>query len=134
MKTTIKQRAISSISFCSVGIPRKELVYSILKLNGTLKIGDWEQFDLDFNSKWRGYYSVSFQEWEEQGLITRQKGIYKATELGKAYAHNPKILKELNEIKRRHREQRYELFCQFRDLRTKYNNLVNQLDKVIINA
>lgn len=144
MKTTIKQKAISLISFGNLGIPRRELVYYILKQNGRLRLGDSEQFEKEFNTKWRGYYSDAFQQWEREGLIKRQKGIYKATELGKAYTHNPKIMGELNKMKSKEFQKRREILERLWEAEDKYRNLledrrecddiINQLSKLLINS
>lgn len=134
MKTTIKQKAIKFIGGDSKGNKRTDVVYYILVNNGRLKVGDYERFLTDYNSKWRGYYSVAFQQWEQEGLITRQKGIYKATELGKAYANNPKVMREINNIRETERKNKRHILKEFRELQWRYNNLISQLDRIIINA
>ena len=134
MKTTIKQKAIKFIGGDSKGNKRTDIVYYILVNNGRLKVGDYERFLTDYNTKWRGYYSDAFQQWEKEGLITRQKGIYKATDLGKAYVQNPRILRGLNKIRSEEWRKRRNILEQFWEMRSKYENLINQLDRVIINA
>ena len=141
MKSTIKRKAIA---FASDGASRKDLVYYILVQNGRLKIGDNEQFRQDFNTKWRGYYSDAFQQWEQEGLITRSKGIYKASELGKAYVNNPKILGELLTMRRKEQQRRRDILSDFWELRMKYERMVdaqdsyksllNNLNKLITNS
>lgn len=131
MKTTIKNKAIS---FAIDGASRRSLVYYILVNNGRLTIEDYEQFLQDFNTKWRGYYSDGFQQWEQEGLITRNKGIYKATELGKAYVNNPKILGEILKMKKKQDDKRTEMLLNFRELERRYHRLINNLDTLIINA
>lgn len=134
MKATIKQRAIQFIGSESEGKKRADVVYNILKNNKRLRLGDYVQFLEDFNSKWRGYYSDSFQQWEQERLITRSKGVYKITPLGEAYVNNPRVLRQLNEIKVHHEHKRFELLQEYRELQIRYNNLINQLDRIIINA
>ena len=134
MKTTIKQKALQFIGSDSNGKKRADVLYNILLNNKKLKLGDYNQFLKDLNTKWRGYYSVAFQQWEREGLIIRQKGIYKATELGKAYAQHPKMIRELNALKRKEFGRRLEIFSEFWELKKKYENLINQLDEVIMNA
>lgn len=134
MKTTIKQKAIKFIGGDSKGNKRTDIVYYILVNNGRLKVGDYERFLTDYNTKWRGYYSDAFQQWEKEGLITRQKGIYKATELGKAYAHNPKVMREINNIRETERKNKRHILKEFRELQWRYNNLISQLDRIVINS
>jgi len=144
MKATIKQKAIQFISSDSEGKKRTDVVYNVLRNNKSLKLGDYEQFLKDFNTKWRGYYSDAFQQWEREGLIKRSKGIYKATEMGKAYAHNPKIIFELLAMRRKEQERRMDILSDFWELRMKYErmidaqesykSLLNNLNKLIINA
>lgn len=144
MKATIKQKAIQFIASDSEGKKRTDVVYNVLRNNKSLKLGDYEQFLKDFNTKWRGYYSDAFQQWEREGLIKRSKGIYKATEIGKAYAHNPKIIGELLAMRRKEQERRMDILSDFWELRMKYErmidaqesykSLLNNLNKLIINA
>lgn len=134
MKTTIKQKAIKFIGGDSKGNKRTDVVYYILVNNGRLKVGDYERFLTDYNTKWRGYYSDAFQQWEKEGLITRKKGIYKATELGKAYVQNSKIMREINNIRETERKNKRHILKDFRELQWRYNNLISQLDRIIINS
>ena len=141
MKTTIKR---SAIAFTIDGATRKDVVYYILNINGRLEVGDYEQFLKDFNTKWRGYYSDAFQQWEREGLIKRSKGIYKATEIGKAYVNNPKIIEELLTMRRNEQKRRREILKEYWELKRKYDiimdarenykNLVNSLNKLVINS
>ena len=134
MKTTIKQKTIKFIGGDSKGNKRTDVVYYILVNNGRLKVGDYERFLTDYNTKWRGYYSDSFQQWEKEGLITRQKGIYKVTDLGKAYVQNPRILIGLNKIRSEEWRKRVDLIKEIGEIRWRYNNLIGQLYKTITNA
>lgn len=144
MKTTIKQKAIQFIAGDSKGNKRGDVVYYILVNNSRLNVGDYERFLTDYNTKWRGYYSDAFQQWEIEGLITRKKGIYKATELGKAYVQNPKIMGELNKMKSKEFQKRREILerlweaednCKrLLEERREYDDIINQLSKLLINS
>lgn len=134
MKATIKQNALRYIWSDRQGKKRAEVVYNVLLNNKRLNLGDYTQFLEDFNSKWRGYYSVAFQQWEQERLITRSKGVYKITPLGEAYVNNPRVLRQVNEIKEHHEHKRTELLIEYRELQRRFDRLVNSLDRLIINA
>lgn len=95
---TIKEKVLTAISKKGT-MPRKEVVYEVLKANGTFK-GSFNPNDTEFNKMFRGYYSINFQQWELEGLIERKKGIYSITELGKKYLKNPSIIRQINKDRR----------------------------------
>lgn len=134
MKATIKQNALRYIWSDRQGKKRAEVVYNVLLNNKRLNLGDYAQFLEEFNSKWRGYYSDAFQQWEQERLITRSKGVYKITPLGEAYVNNPRVLRQVNEIKEHHEHKRTELLIEYRELKRRFDRLVNNLDRLIINA
>ena len=103
---TIKEKVLNAISKKGT-MPRKEVVYEVLKANGTFK-GKFNPNDTELNKVFRGYYSVNFQQWELEGLIERNKGIYSVTELGKKYLKNPSIIRQINKDRREKREIRNE--------------------------
>lgn len=103
---TIKEKVLTAINKKGT-MPRKEVVYEVLKANGTFK-GKFNPNDTELNKAFRGYYCINFQQWELEGLIERNKGIYSVTELGNKYLKNPSIIRQINKDRRQKREVRNE--------------------------
>lgn len=95
---TIKEKVLTAISKKGT-MPRKEVLFEVLKANGTFK-GSFNPNDTQLNKVFRGYYSVNFQQWESEGLIERNKGIYSVTKLGQKYLKNPSIIRQINKDRR----------------------------------
>ena len=101
---TIKERVLKAIKE-NGSLPRKKVTFEVLKNNGEFK-GNYNNFKDIYSNKFRGYYSINYQQWENEGLITRNKGIYSITELGTQYLENPSIIRAINKKRKEERKEK----------------------------
>lgn len=88
-KSTIKYQALQLIA--KGPIKRKDIIAFIKELNGT-------------TSTSTSYYGDAFVAWENEKLITKERGVFSITTLGKLYLNDRKLYKEVRSFFAEERE------------------------------